>query len=137
MIWDESLAVGHEVIDSQHKQLFGLATQLETLFESFSETDYDYDEIIRIIVKLHLYTIYHFETEEKILEEINFPGLILHKKEHQAFIGFLERIKPNQIETDRYQTLLDLLAFVVNWIMSHVKGTDSTYIEYLPKQIEE
>ncbi len=137
MIWDESLAVGNEIIDNQHKQLFNLATQLETLFEAYTETDYDYDEIIRIIVKLHLYTIYHFETEEKILEEINFPGLIMHKKEHQSFISFLEQIKPDTIEHDSYQTLLDLLAFVVNWIMSHIKGTDSTYVTYLPKQIVE
>lgn len=136
MIWDESLAVGNETIDRQHQQLFNIATQLETLFENYTETDYDYDEIIHILVKLHLYTIKHFEAEEKILEAIEFPGLIMHKKEHQRFVSFLDRIKAEEIETDRYQTLLDLLAFVVNWIMSHVKGTDSAYIPYLPSGVQ-
>ena len=136
MVWDESLAVGNEIIDRQHQQLFNIATQLETLFEEYTETDYNYDEIIRILVKLHLYTMKHFEAEEKILEAIKFPGLEKHKKEHQQFINFLNRVKTEEIENDRYQTLLDLLAFVVNWIMSHVKGTDSAYIPYLPSGVK-
>ncbi|GAU79384.1 bacteriohemerythrin [Fusibacter sp. 3D3] len=136
MIWDESLAVGNEIIDHQHQQLFSIATQLETLFEAYSETDDNYDEIIRILIKLHLYTMKHFEAEEKILEAVDFPGLAMHKKEHQRFILFLERIKVEAIETDRYQTLLDLLAYVVNWIMSHVKGTDSAYVPYLPCEVK-
>ncbi len=134
MQWDESLSVQNEKIDSQHRQLFSLATQLEDLFETYSESNYDYDEIIRIIVKLHLYTIYHFETEEKILEDAGYPGLILHKKEHQRFVQFLENIKPDEIDKDQYQTLLDLLAFVVNWIMSHVKGTDSAYVPFITEE---
>ncbi|MBF4693860.1 bacteriohemerythrin [Fusibacter ferrireducens] len=136
MVWDESLAVGNEIIDRQHQQLFDIATQLETLFENYTETDYDYDEIIHILVKLHLYALKHFETEEEILERIKFPGLVNHKKDHQRFVSFLDRFKAEKIEADQYQTLLDLLAFVVNWIMSHVKGTDSAYIPYLSTEVQ-
>lgn len=131
MIWDMTLSVGNGLIDSQHKKLVELTNQVETIFNQSERDLRDYDEIIRIIIKLNFYVMNHFRDEELLLKEIGFPELEAHKAEHAKFVSFLDGITTDRLDLKEEEVLKNLLNFLSAWILEHIKGSDFKYKSYL------
>jgi hemerythrin len=133
MQWSEKLSVDNELIDGQHQRLIEITNQVEKIFRVEEKTLLDYDEMVRILVKLNLYTLNHFGMEEKLLEKFNYPEeqLKKHKAEHQYFIDFLEDISVDKLNEKTDEVLLDIYAFLSNWILTHIRETDSKYKAFL------
>lgn len=131
MIWDTTLSVGNDLIDSQHKKLVELTNQVETIFNQSERDLRDYDEIIRIIIKLNFYVLNHFRDEELLLKEMGYPELEAHKAEHAKFVAFLDGITTDRIDLKEEEVLKQLLKFLSTWIVEHIKGSDFKYKAYL------
>ena len=131
MIWDMTLSVGNDLIDSQHKRLVELTNQVETIFYQSERDLRDYDEIIRIIIKLNFYVMNHFRDEELLLKEIGYPELEAHKLEHAKFISYLDGITTDRIDLKEEEVLKNLLNFLSKWIVEHIKGSDFKYKAFL------
>ena len=80
--FDESLVTGNEMIDGQHKELIAKINKLVDCCEQSSGKL----EAIKMLDYLSDYTEFHFGAEEKLQEEISYPGLEEHKKQHAAFV---------------------------------------------------
>jgi hemerythrin-like metal-binding protein len=81
--WSKAMASGHPLIDGQHRRLFGLASEAMNILlaqEARSEEDALLDQLIDHMDQ-------HFLTEEALLEDVNDPGLSLHKAEHMAMLA--------------------------------------------------
>ena len=78
--FDESLVTGNEMIDGQHKELIAKINKLVDCCEQSSGKL----EAIKMLDYLSEYTDFHFSAEEKLQEEISYPGLEEHKKQHAA-----------------------------------------------------
>lgn len=126
--FDESLVTGNELIDSQHKELMN---KINKLLDS-CETGADKLAAIQMLDYLAEYTDFHFQAEEKLQEEIDYPGIQEHKKEHA---------KLKQVVSDLYEMLEDQEgpsdAFVeqvnknvIEWLYRHIKGFDRSVAEY-------
>lgn len=73
--WSEDYATGIDIIDEQHKKLFELFAQVDSMTHTGSEDD------IRYIVKQLLdYAISHNSFEEGLMEEAGYPMASSHKK---------------------------------------------------------
>ena len=77
--FDESLVTGNEMIDSQHKELID---KINKLLDS-CETSKDKVVSVKTLDYLADYTEFHFGEEEKLQEEITYPGVEKHKEEHE------------------------------------------------------
>lgn len=128
--WNDKFSCNIDAIDTQHKKLFQLGEELYTIASINDNYDH-YDDIVNALNALRDYTIYHFQYEEKILEENKCPELIRQLREHRAFVKKLEDIDLNDIENDQYNVIIDLLKFISTWIRNHIYKSDKCYQNFL------
>ncbi|MDO4268505.1 MAG: bacteriohemerythrin [Eubacteriales bacterium] len=128
-VFDDSLITGDEMIDTQHKELIGRINKLLLLCENEKPAR---REAVETLDYLADYTEFHFAAEEKLQEEIGYPGLAEHKKKHEEL---------RQVVRDLYSMLEDeegpSEAFVeqvnenvTKWLYNHIKGFDRSVAEY-------
>ena len=120
--WPDDMSVGDAVIDSQHAEFINRANNLFSgvlLGEGKRET-------LREIEFLHDYALYHFSTEEALMERYGVPELDVHKSLHGAFLRNLTSIRVNVVHADDISSALvvEINAKVVNWVMAHIFNVD-------------
>ena len=119
---DEYLT-GIELIDAEHKELFGIVDKANQLIKSIDSLS-GYDNIIQILKELKDYTKEHFADEEEYMESIHYEGLSAQKRAHEAFIDKLEHIDLNQIDENPQEYLQELVEFLLGWLINHILHTD-------------
>jgi hemerythrin len=124
--WKEDYEVGIDVVDSQHKELFVIAGKAFDLLKNEFVTD-KYDAMVEILEELKDYAAFHFETEEKYLEEIGFKKLFSHKMEHAAFLQEIEAIDLEELDENQEEHMMRILQFIVNWIDRHILEKDQQF----------
>lgn len=59
------------------------------------------------------------------MQSVNYPDFVAHKKIHEnmiaQFLKFEDNLKNNQLDKKKF------LAFLKNWLISHILGVDSQY----------
>ena len=126
--WDNGIALGIPTIDEQHKALFGW---VNTLDEAIKNGDGS-EAVVEIIWKLITYVTGHFTEEERLMLSYSYPGLAAHRKEHDQFVSRLREIQVNFI--DENEMGVQLLDFMVDWLVCHIKGTDQGYSRFIEQQ---
>ena len=121
MEWSPALSVNINSIDEQHKRLFGYMNELYDALIQKKEKDV----LVKIFDGLEEYTHTHFGQEEIYFDKFNYAGKDVHVAQHKEFIRRLAEIK-KQIQDDAAD-VEDLLSFLVDWLMHHIKGTDHQY----------
>lgn len=127
--WKDSYSVNVAEIDKQHKRMFEIGGRITDLVLANDEYDH-YDEIMSILQELTDYTVYHFGFEEKLMEQYGYKELDSHKIEHAFFIKKLEKFHEKDIDADQKIVSADLIAFVSDWITSHILTTDFKYRDH-------
>lgn len=128
MKWNSSLAIGIEVIDNQHKQIFAHLLAIEN-----SVAKRDPWHILRfLLAQMAEYMKFHLAVEEAMLEIIQYPQRADHC---QAHAGIMEQIAEleRQLQTAGAET--NLVGFFENWFIRHVLGDDRQYAEYVKKEL--
>jgi hemerythrin len=121
--WIPALSVDIGIIDEQHKKLFGYVNELYDALEQGKAQDV----LIRIFDSLEEYTKTHFSLEEAYFEKFGYAEKEQHIAQHQNFIKKLGELR-KQILTGN-EDVEDLLDFLVDWLMHHIKGTDHMYVQ--------
>ena len=126
--FDETLVTGNEMIDSQHKELID---RINMLLES-CEDGQGKVKAVKMLDYLLDYTEYHFNAEEKLQEELNYPGMEKHKEKHaefkQAVKELQEMLEEEEGPTDAFTAQIQ--KNVVDWLFEHIKGFDRSVAEY-------
>ena len=126
--FDETLVTGNEMIDDQHKELIGRINQL---LES-CEDGQGKVKAVKMLDYLMEYTDFHFSAEEKLQEEINYPGIQEHKAKHKEFKQAVEELQ-EMLEEEEGPTeafVAQVQRNVVDWLFNHIKGFDRSVAEY-------
>jgi hemerythrin len=119
--WDDSLSVGVDLIDEQHKMLI---RKLRDLSDSF-KIGHEQDRILRTLDFMIDYTDFHFTTEERHMAEHDYPGLKEQKKQHEEFKETLYNILEDFKEEGPTTSLAESInTFLLNWLIDHIKGSD-------------
>ncbi|MFQ3573217.1 MAG: bacteriohemerythrin [Thermodesulfovibrionales bacterium] len=125
--WDDSLSVGIMEIDDQHKTLIGYINQLKS---SLDNPDEKVKTLQEILAGLFNYTVYHFFSEEQIMESIDYPFYPKHKTEHIEFtsrvIKYIEMFTSGKDEIAE-----DVFDFLKKWLTGHIMNTDMALGDYL------
>ena len=82
----------------------------------------------QIIDELAAYTIYHFQTEEKYMEQFRYPGLLSHKHEHETFVNKVDSFQKDY-DAGKLGLSIEIMTFLRDWVINHIKGTDKKYSE--------
>lgn len=130
MTWKDSFALGIPQIDKQHKEL---CDQIDKLFEAGSKGK-GAEEVMNVLNFLESYTLKHFADEEKLQQQINYPHYQAHKAKHNEFIGKITKMKKEATEKGvNLVMVISLNQMISNWLVEHIKSTDSDYAKYYSK----
>jgi len=124
--WNDSLSVGIDSIDADHKRLLGMINQLQTA--AHYHTD---DEMIeKTLNELMDYTQYHFTREEEIMQSNDYPDFDGHKQQHEKMVKEVSKFI-DEYRVDKTRTIDNVTLFLKTWLINHIKGSDQEYAPYL------
>jgi len=127
--WKDSYSVNVAEIDKQHRKMFEIGGRISDLVLANDGYDH-YDEIMSILQELTEYTVYHFDFEEKLMEQHGYKDLDSHKFEHIFLTKKISKLQGKDIDTDQKNATVDLIAFVSDWIAGHILQTDMKYKDH-------
>ena len=128
-VWNDSYSVGFEIVDTQHK---GLVAMTNELFQSRNRTGPAADvAFLRAVRKALEYAQTHFATEEKYMEQTNYPDMDAHIKEHKTFVGDIIKVV-KEFEQGKARSI-NLARFLKNWLLNHIAMTDKQCAPYFSK----
>jgi hemerythrin len=130
--WSSKYSVGVPELDFQHQRLFRLIYELRTGIATLHG-----QEVVGIVLnKLVNYTIYHFATEEELMQQCGFPDLATHRIEHNALT-----LKISEMQEEYRRGMPDAadncLRYLEMWLEEHVQESDQEYVPFLSKIIVE
>jgi hemerythrin len=127
--WKDDYSVGNLILDEQHKELIRMTAELYEACRQGGDTEKA--SFMKTIRGAAQYVREHFSTEEKIMKEVNYPDYRAHKKEHEDFINEVLRQAKNY-EHNKPFVPSAFVKFLLEWILTHVVGSDKKYVPYLP-----
>ena len=128
LTWNPALSIGNEEIDKQHIALFGFFGD----FVDGCSRGEAKDKLLELHDRLKDYVEHHFQAEEALMQQVNFPDLIEHRRKHQSFRLRLSDIR--QQISSQGPTLMNIIhtnKALVSWLVQHVQDLDQTFGEYL------
>lgn len=121
--WSNEFSVGSRKMDNEHKMIFSMINELDDQIHSGK----GYASLPYIFTAMKAYSVYHFASEEALLEEQNDPGLANQKKMHGDFI---ERISDfEEAVQNREMHIADkVMTFLKSWWIGHIQNEDKKYM---------
>ncbi|HSD18554.1 MAG TPA: bacteriohemerythrin [Anaeromyxobacter sp.] len=118
--WNRSLEIGVPEIDHQHRELFARLGGFDDALARGDRAD-----IAATFAFLRDYALVHFEREERLMREAEYPRLEAHQALHQGFVARLQALS-REHELQGPSALLRLRArnWIVVWLTDHVGGED-------------
>ena len=128
--WSDQFLLGHEVLDTQHRELVeGSLALIEAV-----EQEIKGEEINRRALEFTEKARIHFKTEESILEMRDYPFLEFQKQQHNRFMksfSYLTNDISNK-STSRIFRMFKIQIFLIDWLVHHTLKDDKNYGKYLP-----
>ena len=121
--WKNFYTVNNPLLDSEHKQI------IENINELYVAMNSPMDSVAKkhVLERLVEYTQTHFDHEEKIMQEVDYPSLAAHKALH-------DDMRRQTIGLRTHLTLVtarDVLVFLKEWWLGHIQGEDKKYASYV------
>jgi hemerythrin len=124
--WSPDVAVGHEQIDEQHRQLFALAeTAVASLFPAAKQrpTDASMQALID-------FARTHFAYEEELMNASAYPEAESHAKFHTSLLRELETYCA-RVQMGSHTNPAGLTAYLWNWLVVHIHSADRQLGDWL------
>ena len=123
VVWTQAFEFGVPEIDEQHQALFAQVNRLmEVVFDGV-----EMSEIKEAVSFLDEFVLSHFEQEEALMDEYDYPFTRFQKLQHDNFKDVFSSLK-GEIrgldDTNRLYTLFRIQLLVVDWLVTHTAKVD-------------
>ncbi|PKL60662.1 MAG: hemerythrin [Methanomicrobiales archaeon HGW-Methanomicrobiales-4] len=123
MKWSDDLSVQITEIDKQHQHLIDLINKLhEAMLQKQGK-----QIVNQIIDELAAYTVYHFQNEEKYMQQFKYSGLLVHTHEHETFVKRVDSFQKDY-EAGKLGLSIEIMTFLRDWVKNHILVTDKKYM---------
>ncbi len=138
-MWKDRYRIGVERIDEQHQELF---QRVEEFIKTTNDSQKNWeDKIEKVKETMHFmgeYVHYHFDDEEKLQEELDYPNLGEHKKAHEKFKkGIEEYIEKLEKENYSEELVQEFGGKIMTWLIMHVGDVDQKIGDYVTTEGED
>ncbi len=124
--WKEEYSVGIDHIDQDHKKLLSLLNRFTTAYDYAMTESFEKDALEDLVN----YTKYHFEREESLMQQYDYPDFDAHQQQHREMIKQVEHFVELYNEKG-HDALNEISDFLTQWLINHINGTDKGYSQYL------
>lgn len=124
--WRTRYSMNIESVDNQHKEIFLVINNyIDSILKGSGnlKTKYILNELIQACRD-------HFEHEEQLMYQNEYPGLYSHKHTHKNFISELLVIR-NSIENKPDPVSISTGDFIRKWIVNHILTSDKAYSTFM------
>ncbi len=123
--WHDRYLIGHAEVDAQHRKLFELVNH----FDDVVQMDMP-DELGRILDDILICSSDHFRFEEALMEELRYPGLFEHRRQHQELVEQLQQMVV-RMKAGGHLSTRSFIRFLVDWLANHILREDMMIRPYL------
>jgi len=127
MQWNETMSVGVDELDNQHRQLIDM---INRTYEAIQR--HDEHKMTELINGMSAYAQLHFECEERYLEKYDFPHTESHKASHAKFNEDVMEFRQDMHERTN---LSQIFVYLSRWLTSHIMYEDRQYKKYMPEKM--
>ncbi|GAA0580342.1 hemerythrin family protein [Caenispirillum bisanense] len=131
LIWRDQMAVGHPVIDDDHRALIAIIND----FEAEAERGAGVEALSTTLRRLHAYARDHFAREEAVQARIGFPFHDAHAQEHRRLLAVVEEKARGwfvtRTEPVTEQSLEEMAAMLRRWLVDHILRQDAGMRPYI------
>ena len=126
--WSKDYELGNEFVDSQHKRLFELVSNIG----KYCLEGRSINTLSETLDFLLQYTVQHFSDEEALQVKHGFPEYESHKKLHEEFEAtIIEKVSEFK-EKGSTKDLKDAVNdFVITWLVNHILKEDMKIGAYI------
>lgn len=126
--WTPDLKIGHDLIDSQHKELFN---KYDEFMEGCSSGK-GKESVSELYQALKEYTEIHFRDEEDLMTSSGYPEREQHEHEHQKLHRRVSELgKTISQQGINLMDLVNMNKLLVDWLVTHVQNVDQKLGKYL------
>lgn len=135
--WSQDLKLGIKKIDQQHRSFFEqrdkFVRSCTELLAKEGDSAATRDEIEELFYFLTDYFKTHFEDEEQLLQEKNYPYYEQHQQRHKKFIEEVQQIKYEFLQNDEISVELvhQLKDKITDWFVNHIAKEDKKIVKHL------
>lgn len=122
IVWTESLSIGIEAIDNQHKELL---LRFDMLLNA-CQAGQGINELKRLQGFLEDYVVTHFNDEEALQRRHNYPDQEAHHAEHLYFIDRISKLK-EETSQEGISThhVIETVNLLLKWLLNHISKVDT------------
>jgi methyl-accepting chemotaxis protein len=120
--WDASIQMGIRVVDTQHRRLVDLINKLNRAMKLRKGRQ----AMTAVLTELVDYTKQHFGDEEKLMRQYDYEEIGDHEGQHKHFVAKMTDLH-QQVGRGNSMVTMDLMDFLKDWLVNHIKGTDKKY----------
>jgi len=124
--WSDSYTVGVRRFDAEHQGLIQITNEL---FDGM-KAGKGKDVLAGVLAKLIRYTEQHFASEEEVMGAKGYANLQAHVAEHRQFTRKVKEFEA-QYRAGAVAITIEVLDFLRDWLVTHIGGTDKSYMTYL------
>ncbi len=124
--WNPSFSVQVKEMDAQHQVLIEIVNQLHEAMRAGKGSQ----EIGAIVDQMIAYSQRHFQQEEQLLANQQYPGLLHQKGEHRAFIQKAQEFKQKAAQGQAALSVT-VSGYLKDWWTNHIQVEDKKYSQYL------
>jgi len=129
--WDESLSIGVELIDEQHKKWIEYIHNVQAAIEAYRGMQ----QVANTLDFLVDYTQFHFSTEEKSMSETGYPELENHRSKHEELKTTLDDLVEDFRDDGVTEKLSKAIGtFLGNWLRNHIRDVDQAFAAFLKEK---
>lgn len=126
--WDDSLSVGDEKIDAQHRELI---KRIDLLAQHILQKR-GKDKLLNTLRFMMDYGDVHFTTEEEHMARVGYPGFQGHRRQHERFKEITGKMQEEMDSTEDAEYLASSVQqFLIDWLILHIKSEDAAFGEFL------
>lgn len=125
--WDDKFSVGNKTMDSHHQRIFDI---LNIIHDATKEGRGE--EIIEAqLNELASYTKYHFDEEDKLMVQANYPQLEAQRQAHVTFLAKIDEFRDEVAKGNGLFVVSNVAVVVKDWLKTHILTMDMQYENYL------
>jgi hemerythrin len=129
LVWSDDYNTGIRAIDEDHKQLLNLVNNLRAAV--LCNTGEEFER--HTLQELAAYTGYHFDKEEALMQQYDYPDFEGHKAQHDQFKQYVHGFV-TRYEEQGEKVLEDVADHLTRWLLQHINGTDMQYVPFFKEK---
>lgn len=130
------LNLGISELDDQHQAFF---LNMVALRRALTEGVGGRDRLMQTLRYLDTFIDEHFRAEENYMRLHNYPGILIHRAEHDAFAKTIAEFKKKAMDLEARGEVLSFLAVEIEhrlekWLTEHILVHDRKMADYLAER---